>query len=780
MRMALKLVLPLIISVVVVSLLFAAYQVRTERRILRGDLSRRAEILGQGLQEGIEPLLDKIPDKNGPAEKNPDRALQRLVDRFEGRERLRGVAVYSATGATLAITPGISSIFEKWPDIVKNAAEKDQEQGQFVRETAIDKSGNDEILPLHIQAVPLHRDGELAGALALFDDTSYIDVQLEHTLRDSLVNAFVQTLLIACLAVILVRWTFMRPLRRTAHWLRTLRTGTLNGAKTPPGLPEGEIFDQLHQEVTHLARDLNTARATAEEEARLRETGASIWTGERLRVSLQSKLNGTPLFVVSNREPYMHVRDQSGGSTQVIVPASGLVTALEPVLLACNGTWVANGTGNADREVVDENDRLRVPPDLPSYTLRRVWLTDEEERGFYEGFSNEGLWPLCHIAHTRPLFRPEDWIQYQRINRRFADVVLQEMEGTESPILLAQDYHFALLPRMVKDARPDARVAIFWHIPWPNQEMFGICPWQKELVDGLLGADLIGFHIQTHCNNFLETVDHSVEALTEWDRFSVNRNGHVTRVRPYPISVAFPDSASANGDTRGAVVERAAICSELGIEASLLGIGVDRVDYTKGILERFRAIERLLDLYPAYQRRFSLIQIGAPSRTDIARYRDFLEEVTAEAERINAKFHSGRWRPIVLLRWHHSHEEIARYYRAASVCVVTSLHDGMNLVAKEFVASREDELGVLVLSTFAGAAHELTDALLVNPYDVQQLSEAIHQALEMPEGEQVKRMQWMRNAVREHNIYRWAANLLSDLTEIRIETTERGEVRQAQ
>jgi trehalose-6-phosphate synthase len=770
MRMALKMVLPLIISVAVVSLLFAGYQVKTERRILRSDLSRRAEILAQGLQVSVEPLLDRAPDK----------ALQRLLDRFEGREHLKGVAVYSPSGVTLGITQEISSVFQSWPDVVKTALAKDQEQGQFIREQILDKSGDEVILPLHIQAVPLHRNGELGGVLVLYDDTSYIDVQLEHTLRDSLVNALVQTLLITGLALILVRWMFMRPLRRTAHWLRTLRTGSASGGKAPPALPEGELFDQLHHEVTHLARDLNTARATAEEEARLRDTGASIWTGERLRVSLQSKLNGTPLFVVSNREPYVHTRDERDGSIHATVPASGLVTALEPVLLACNGTWVANGTGNADREVVDAKDRLRVPPDLPSYTLRRVWLTPEEERGFYEGFSNEGLWPLCHIAHTRPLFRPEDWIQYQRMNRRFADVVLQEMEGTESPILLAQDYHFTLLPRMVKDARPDARVAIFWHIPWPNREMFGICPWQRELVDGLLGADLIGFHIQTHCNNFLETVDHSVEALTEWDRFAVNRNGHVTRVRPYPISVALSDTASAAEEIPSGPAERAAICHELGIEASLLGVGVDRIDYTKGIIERFRAIERFLELYPAYQRRFSLVQIGAPSRTDIVRYRTFLDEVSAEADRINGRFHSGRWKPIVFLNWHHSHEEIARYYRAASLCLVTSLHDGMNLVAKEFVAAREDELGVLILSTFAGAAHELTDALLVNPYDISQMSGAIHQALEMPEAEQMKRMQWMRNVVREHNIFRWAANLLSDLTEIRIETPERGELRQPQ
>jgi trehalose-6-phosphate synthase len=770
MRTALKMVLPLIVSVAVVSLLFAWYQVRTERRILRTDLSRRSQILGEGLQESVEPNLGHAPDKN----------LQRLVERFSEREHLLGVAVYDAAGGTLVITPGISPMIRTWPEVVKEAAQKDQERDEFVKAKSVDSLGNKDVPGMHIHAVPLHKNDELAGMLALFQDTGYIDAQLSHTLRDALLNALIQTVLIAGLALVLVRWTFMGPLKNTAHWLRTLRTGGPQSTRTPPELPQGEIFEQLHQEVRHLARDLNTARASAEAEARLRESGASLWTGERLRVSLRNKLHDTPLFVVSNREPYMHTRNDKDGSINVIVPASGLVTALEPVLLACNGTWIASGSGNEDRSVVDEHDRLRVPPDSPSYTLRRVWMTDDEDKGFYEGFSNEGLWPLCHIAHTRPVFRPDDWIQYQRINRRFADVVLQEMEGTESPILLAQDYHFALLPRMVKDARPDARVAIFWHIPWPNPEMISICPWQRELVDGLLGADLIGFHIQTHCNNFLETVDHAVEALTEWDRFAVNRLGHVTRVRPYPISVAFPEVNSFDDEVLNMGAERAAICNELGIEASLLAVGVDRVDYTKGILERFRAIERFLDQYPAFQRRFSLIQIGAPSRTDIVRYKNFLDEVTAEAERINAKFQAGRWKPIVLLKKHHTHEQIERYYRAASMCLVTSLHDGMNLVAKEFVASRTDNRGVLILSTFAGAAHELSDALLVNPYDVMQLAEAIHSALEMPEAEQAKRMQWMRRVVKERNIYLWAANLLSDLTEIRIEGAERTEVRQTQ
>ena len=768
MRTTLKMVLPMIVSVAVVSALFAWYQVRTQKRLLRSDLTRRAEILGESLQESVEPLLERAPDRN----------LQRLVDRFGEREHLKGVAIYNAEGRPLAITSGIGPIFKDWPNTARRAVQLDQLQDEFTRQAPAGNTANDQVMALHIHAVPLHHNGTVAGALVVLHDTAYIDTQVQHALRDALVNGFVQTIFITAFALILVRWAFTEPLKRTAHWLRTLRTG-VHDVKGPPGLPQGEIFDQLHKEVTHLARDLTTARATAEEEARLRETGASIWTAERLRVSLQDKLHEKPLFVVSNREPYVHVLNERDKTISVMVPASGLVTALEPVLLACNGTWVANGNGSADRETVDEHDRLRVPPDHPSYTLRRVWLTDEEDKGYYEGFSNEGLWPLCHIAHTRPVFRPEDWIYYQRINRRFADVVLQEMEGTETPILLAQDYHFALLPRMVKEARPDARVAIFWHIPWPNSEVFGICPWQRELVDGLLGADLIGFHIQTHCNNFLETVDRAVEALTEWDRFAVNRQGHVTRVRPYPISVEFPENGTAVEETRSAGSERAAICEELGIEASLLGVGVDRVDYTKGILERFRAVERFLELNPGYQRRFSLVQIGAPSRTDIDRYRHFLDEVTAEADRINAAYQTGRWKPIVLLKRHHSHEEVARYYRAASVCMVTSLHDGMNLVAKEFVASRSDERGALILSTFAGAAHELSDALLVNPYDISQLSEAIHRALEMSEEEQIKRMQWMRRTVRERNIFQWAAHLISDLTELRIKPSERAEARQA-
>ncbi|HTZ33932.1 MAG TPA: trehalose-6-phosphate synthase [Methylomirabilota bacterium] len=743
-------------SVVFVSLLYGYYQVRTQRQNLSNDLSRRSAVFAENIQENLDSS-GSLNDKN----------LNRIVERYGQREHLLGVAVYDVSGTAIAITPGLSEVFAKRPRIATQAEKQNAGVGQYLTLNG---------MSLHVYALPLQREKHDAGSLAVVYDASFIDSRVFRTLRDSLLSTLVQTGLIIALTLFLVRSNFVAPLATTAKWLRHLRA---DPSQVTQPLPEGELFAQLHAEARHLARDLSTARAAAQEEAQLRESQLSLWTAERLRVSLQTKLQGDALLVASNREPYMHVFDEKDHKIRVVVPASGLVTALEPVLKACEGTWVANGSGNADREVVDEYDHLQVPPHRPSYILRRVWLSQEEEQGYYEGFSNEGLWPLCHIAHTRPVFRPGDWMYYQRVNRRFADAVLSEMEGTKSPILLVQDYHFALLPRMVKDARPDARVAMFWHIPWPNAEAFGICPWQRELVDGLLGADLIGFHIQTHCNNFMQTVDRAVEALTDWDRFEVSRKGHVTRVRPYPISVAFAPEHQGAQVIRITGEGRAALFTEIGVEASLLGVGVDRLDYTKGILERFRAVERFLEMYPVYQRRFTFVQIGAPSRTDIPRYQQFLDEVTNEANRINVRFQAGRWKPIVLLKRHHSHEEIERYFRAASVCLVTSLHDGMNLVAKEFVASRDDNRGALILSTFTGAARELTDALLVNPYDVDQMANAIHQALEFSEDEQFQRMSRMRKTVHDHNIYRWAANLLSDLAEIRVEAAETTEAARA-
>jgi trehalose-6-phosphate synthase len=606
--------------------------------------------------------------------------------------------------------------------------------------------------------------------LEAYRGAGFIEAQSWRIWRDAIWHVVAQVTLVVLITLLIVRWTILRPIKHISDWMKSLRTGEVSAV--PHEMP-AEFLAPLASEAVSLAQSLAEARGAAKEEARLRDAADSLWTPERLRAGVRRRLRNNPLFVVSNREPYQHVR--RGKNIEEQVPASGLVTALEPILCACNGTWIAHGSADADRETVDSRDRLSVPPDQPLYTLRRVWLTSEEESGYYYGFANEGLWPLCHIAHTRPLFRAADWEHYKAVNEKFAQAVLQEIGDAEEPYVLIQDYHFALLPRLIKSACPGARVAIFWHIPWPNPEAFGICPWQKELLDGLLGADLVSFHIQAHCNNFLETVDHAIESRIEWDRFVVNRNHHFTAVRPHPISVAFPESNGESENLYPSGKSRAQILKELGPETIFLGVGVDCVDYTKGIVERFRGIERFLDRFPHYQKKFTFVQLGAPSRTNIKRYHDFNAEVEAEAQRVNARFQANAWKPIVLLNRHHSHKEIAPYYKAADLCLVTSLHDGMNLVAKEFVAARDDEDGVLVLSQFTGACRELHDALMVNPYDTEQLAVTMQRALEMQPEERRARMIRMRHTVKEHNVYRWAADLISDLSEIRIDAPEHAE-----
>jgi alpha,alpha-trehalose-phosphate synthase [UDP-forming] len=745
-----RLIISLIIGVTLVSLCTSYYQVLVLNRGLRKDLERRSEVLGESLAKNVERDMAR----------DSPQALQRTVQQFANREHLAGLAVYNPQGKPIAITANLQPLMASAPEVVSQALKENDGKGVFL------KIGSASI---HVYAVPLHRGDEAVGALAIVHDSGYIRGESLRIWRETFLSALAHVVLIALITLLIVRWSIAGPIARTAHWMKALRTG--RGAIRIK-VPDLELFRPLAREVATFAESLNTARSAAEQEARLRESGESIWTADRLAVNVRARLEDGRLFVVSNREPYMHTR--KGKSVVVNQPASGLVTALEPVLLACDGTWVAHGSGDADQDAVDAHDRLPVPPDDPRYSLRRVWLTKDEEEGYYYGFANEGLWPLCHIAHTRPLFRASDWKHYQEVNQKFADALLEEMENISHPVVLVQDYHFALLPRMIKQRRPDARVAIFWHIPWPNPEAFGICPWQRELVDGLLGADLIGFHIQAHCTNFLQTVDRIVESRIDWEHFSVQRLDHRTTVRPFPISVDFIDSAVELPTRESAYEERAGLLKALGVEAALMGVGVDRLDYTKGILERLLAVERFLEKYPRYQGVFTFVQIGAPSRTHIKRYHDLQAEVEAEADRINWRFQADQWKPIVLLNRQHSHKEIEPYYRAADLCLVTSLHDGMNLVAKEFVATRRDERGVLILSCFTGAARELRDALQVNPYDIDQTAEAICAALEMQPDEKQARMQRMRKLVREHNVYRWAGTLIGELCDVRLDLPESG------
>jgi alpha,alpha-trehalose-phosphate synthase [UDP-forming] len=747
--LSVRLIVSLIIGITVVSLAFSYYEVVGEKRRLRSDLERRAEVLGESVAGNVEKSW----------EAGSERGLQRLVQRFGNREHLLGVAVYDRQGRQVAITTELGQVLKEMPPEVTRAIADRHGENSFVR---LGKT------PIHIFALPVHRQDEIIGGLAVVHDATYIRAQSLLTWREAFLRMLVQVFLIVFITVLIVRWSITGPIARAALWMRALRMGRISSRQQMPDL---ELFKPLAWEVVTLAESLSQARSAAENEARLREASESRWTADRLAIQVQARLDGGRLLVVSNREPYMH--RHNGKSLEVIVPPSGLVTALEPVLNACDGTWIAHGSGEADAEVVDAQNRLRVPPNDPRYTLRRVWLSKEEEEGYYYGFANEGLWPLCHMAHTRPIFRAQDWAYYQEVNRKFTAAVLEEIKDIHKPVVLVQDYHFALMPGMIKEKRPDARVAIFWHIPWPNPEAFGICPWQRQLVEGLLGADLIGFHTQSHCNNFLQTVDRVVESRVDWEHFSVSRQSHRTIVHPFPISVDLTDDEPADTDRYGAnYVDRSALLHEIGVSTPFIGVGVDRVDYTKGIQERFQAVERFLEKYPKYRQQFTFVQIGAPSRTHIKRYHDLMAELEAEAERINWRFQIGKWKPIVFLNRQHNHDEIERYYRAADLCMVTSLHDGMNLVAKEFLAARRDERGVLILSQFTGAARELKDALLVNPYDIDQTAEAIRVALEMEPEEKQMRVHRMRRVIKEQNIYRWAGSLITELCELRLDVAD--------
>jgi trehalose 6-phosphate synthase len=486
---------------------------------------------------------------------------------------------------------------------------------------------------------------------------------------------------------------------------------------------------------------------------------AAAATPESLRQTLKGQLHGEKVIVVANREPYIHEKADDG-TVRIRHPASGLVTALEPVLEACSGTWIAHGSGSADRESVDGKDHVPCPPGGNAYQLRRVWMSEEEERGFYFGFANEGLWPLCHLAHQRPAFRSEDWRAYRTVNQRFADAACEEADGP-TPVVLVQDYHFALVPQLIRQRLPGATILTFWHIPWPNAEQLAICPFKNEILAGLLHSDILGFHTQLHCNNFVDAVDRSLEARIDRERQGVVLGGRTTLIRPYPISIEWPSRFSRSAPS--AEKCRASVIEELHLPAgSQLGLGIDRLDYTKGIEERLLAVEQLFERHPRFRGRFTFVQLADPSRTAITRYKQLALDVEQLTARINDRFGEEAYRPIVLRRMHHEPADVFRYYRAADVCYVSSLHDGMNLVAKEFVAARDDLRGVLVLSSFTGASRELTEALIVNPYDLEQASDALAAALDLPEREQRDRLVAMRTCLAEFNVYRWAERMIVD------------------
>lgn len=601
-----------------------------------------------------------------------------------------------------------------------------------------------------VSSFPLAVSGR-EGHLVVLHDLSFAD-QRGGEARNYLFLALAGVAFGAAALAALIAAFIMR------RWLASIRQALDNARAGGAGpTDEQENIIPLGQEIRDVLQELESSRRTI-------DAAHTDWSPDTLRAALANELSGSEVIVVSNREPYIHNQTKDGGIS-LQIPASGLVSALEPVVRACGGTWVAHGSGTADREAVDANDRVAVPPANPSYTLRRVWLSDEEQDGYYYGAANEGLWPLCHIAFVRPVFREQDWQYYRSVNEKFADAVVAEAKR-EDPIILVQDYHFGLLPRMIRNRLPQATIVTFWHIPWPNAETFGICPWREEIIDGLLGSSILGFHTQAHCNNFIDAVDAYVESRIDRETDTVTFGGEETLIRPYPISIEWPPTALQGQkpveECRRVVRERLGLPQEMRI-----GVGIERFDYTKGILDRMQAIDVLLTENPDWKGNFSFVQVAAPTRSKLANYRQLQEEAEALARDINERHGGDGYEPIKLLIRHHEPDEVFELFRAADLCIVSSLHDGMNLVAKEFVAARDDEEGVLILSAFAGASRELSEALIVNPYNAHAMGQAINRALTMPQSEQRERMRLMRDQVKERNVYRWAGQMLLAASRLR-------------
>jgi trehalose 6-phosphate synthase len=725
MRRALRFIVVLVIGLALVALLAANLVRQITTSWFEKDIALRASLVVSGARQALV-------DNWRP---NDPKVVGELLADITHDERIMATAACTLDSRLVAATADFPSVFGC-------AAVGRHMQGHNGRWTSWDAVSE---LPggmVHVSAIPVETaDGPL-GFVVLIHDMSYIDRRVTESRVFTLGVFGFLALAASAVTVIAARLSWR-------SWTNDLRSILRGGSPRPE-------FRPLIRDVRELID-----RLASEDEA---EQERDRWTPARLKQTLNRYLHGEKVMILANREPYIH-NHTNDSSIEVLHPASGLVTALEPVMRACSGTWIAHGSGTADRETVDAHGRVRVPPGEESYAIRRVWLSAEEERGYYYGFSNEGLWPLCHIAHTRPIFRAEDWAHYQAVNQRFADAVCAEADA-DDPIVLVQDYHFALAPRLIRERLPRATIIMFWHIPWPNAQGFGICPWRRELLEGMLGASIVGFHTQLDCNHFNDAVDQLLEARIDREQHAIVQHGRRTLVRPYPISIEWPSRWLAMS---APVAEcRRRVFEELGLrDDALLGVGVDRLDYTKGIEERLLAVERLLERYPAYRGRFTFVQLAAPSRAIIERYRQLSGAVEAIAERVNAKFGTATYQPIVLLRAHHEPPTVFRYYRAADVCYVSSLHDGMNLVAKEFVSARDDERGVLVLSQFTGAARDLPEALVVNPYDLEEASAALASAVTMSAAEQGERMRAMRSFVSEFNVYRWAGRMLVDAARVR-------------
>jgi len=743
MKRLLLFILPILLIVAIGFTIFGIMQVRFTQDKLMDDLQKKTKALDETLEFSARVVLVN----------NDLKSADRLVESFQKRERLQGCVIYDKEGKVLAITDRISDWKDKERPYIAEVLANKTPRGAL--ENFRDSSVYSYILPI------MDEENNILGMTEVIYDTSYVFATLT-SLWERLSVSLVTLLVIIVLIMLLIqRRIFILPIINLTEWFQHFQKGETE--QPHPIKDKGEL-GKLASEVEQIALSLRVARKVVSEKAAERMEKDELWTEVKLRDLIHARLGENALFIVSNREPYMHVIDDITGQPKCIRPASGVVTAIHPIMCACGGTWIAHGSGNADRKFVNSKDKLGVPPEDNRYILKRVWLTKEEEEGYYYGFANEGLWPLCHMTHTRPIFRESDWEIYKKVNQKFADSVLAELP-IKNPFLFIQDYHFTLLAKMIKERRPDARIALFWHIPWPNPEVFSTCPYQKQILEGMLACDLIGFHVQSHCNNFLETSNRLLESRVDTEKFSIIRLEKETFVRAFPISVdGYLNQSKRNLDL---IKEIDKIKKEFELEGKIVAIGVDRIDYTKGLIERVLAVDRFIEKNPQYKSKFVFIQLAAPSRTHIKQYHDLMNEIDEVVEKKNWKYSEGDWRPIIYLRKHFSPEEIKPYYALADICIVSSLHDGMNLVAKEYVASKSDLSGTLILSRFTGASKELTDSILINPYSIEEFSDAIKTAIEMPMEERKKRMENMRRIVSENNVYRWAGNIITELAALK-------------
>lgn len=736
-------ILPILIIVSVAFTLFGFFQVRFEEEKLIDDLKRKAKSVAESLELSVQYVLTT----------NDLKSANYLVEKFETRERVQGCVIYDKDGNIIALTKRFADWREKAKPYIKNVLTDKVPRGELERFK--DYQVYSYILPI------LDDSGQILGLIEVMHDTSYVFSRLSDLRRRISSTLIILVVAIFVISIFTHRQIFALPIERLTDWFKHFQKGETD--ETHP-IKEKGYLGKLANEVEQVALSLRVARRTISNEAQARMDKEEIWTEEKLKDLVHAKLGENALFVVSNREPYMHTIDETTGLVRCVMPASGVVTAIHPIMCACGGTWIAHGSGNADRKFVNSKDKLGVPPEDNRYILKRVWLSKEEEEGYYYGFANEGLWPLCHMTHTRPIFRETDWQMYKKVNQKFADTVLAELPA-KNPFVFIQDFHFTLLARMIKERRPDTKIALFWHIPWPNPEVFSTCPYQEQILEGMLSCDLIGFQVQSHCNNFLETANKILESRVDTEKFSVVRSGKETFVRPFPISVN--GFLSQSGENLDLIREAEKIKKEFELEDKIIAIGVDRIDYTKGLVERVLAVDRFIEKNPQYKNKFVFIQLAAPSRTHIKRYHDLMNEIDELVEKKNWKYSEGDWRPIIYLKKHFSPEEIKPYYALADICIVSSLHDGMNLVAKEYVASKTDSNGALILSRFTGAARELTDAVLINPYAIEEFADAVKLAVEMPVEERKKRMGNMRKIVGENNVYRWAGNIITELVSLK-------------